>query len=67
MGNELAESYGQRNAVPPEVVIRVNRRKFVAKIAVADYLGVGLAVASVDSAWMASGWPSVPAIATLRG
>jgi hypothetical protein len=41
--------------------------KIVAKIAVADYLGVALAVASLDSAWMASGLPSVPAIATLRG
>jgi hypothetical protein len=27
MGDELAESYGRRNAVPPEMVIRVSRRR----------------------------------------
>jgi hypothetical protein len=36
MGNELWENYGRRNAVPPEMVIRVSRRRIVAKIAVAD-------------------------------
>src|SRR3954470_13033779 len=36
MGAERAEEYGRRNAVPPEMVIRVHPSKIVAKVAVAD-------------------------------
>jgi PPOX class probable F420-dependent enzyme len=32
MGPSLAESYGRRNAVPPEMVVRVRPTKVVAKI-----------------------------------
>ena len=35
MDDELAESYGRRNAVPPEMVIR-QPTKITAKFAVAD-------------------------------
>jgi hypothetical protein len=36
MDDELAESYGRRHAVPPEMVIRGQPTKIAAKIAVAD-------------------------------
>ncbi len=36
MGGEQAESYGRRNAVPPEMVVRVTPTKVVAKVAIAD-------------------------------
>ena len=36
MGPERAEAYGRRNAVPPEMVVRVSPTKVVAKVAVAD-------------------------------
>jgi hypothetical protein len=36
MGDELAESYRRRNAVPPEMVIQGQPTKVVTKIAVAD-------------------------------
>jgi len=36
MGPERAEAYGRRNAVPPEMVVRVSTTKVVAKVAVAD-------------------------------
>ena len=36
MGPALAEQYGRRNAVPPEMVVRVTPSKVVAKIDVAD-------------------------------
>jgi len=36
MGQDRAEEYGRRNAVPPEMVVRVTPTKVVAKIAVAD-------------------------------
>jgi hypothetical protein len=35
MDDELAESYGRRNAVPPDMVIR-QPTKIIAKFAVAD-------------------------------
>ncbi len=35
MGHNRAEEYGQRNAVPPEMVVRVTPTKVVAKVAVA--------------------------------
>jgi PPOX class probable F420-dependent enzyme len=35
MGEELAEQYGKRNAVPPEMVVRVTPTNVVAKIDVA--------------------------------
>jgi PPOX class probable F420-dependent enzyme len=36
MGAELAEQYGRRNAVPPEMVVRVVPTHVVAKVDVAD-------------------------------
>jgi PPOX class probable F420-dependent enzyme len=36
MGAEQAEAYGRRNAVPPEMVVRVTPTKVVAKVDVAD-------------------------------
>lgn len=36
MGDELAEQYGQRNAVPPEMVIRVTPTKVIAVRNVSD-------------------------------
>ena len=36
MGAEHAEAYGRRNAVPPEMVIRVRVDRVVAKVDVAD-------------------------------
>jgi PPOX class probable F420-dependent enzyme len=36
MGDENAEAYGQRNAVPPEMVIRVTPTKIVAKKDIAN-------------------------------
>jgi PPOX class probable F420-dependent enzyme len=36
MGAEEAEAYGERNGVPPEMVVRVTPTKVVAKIDVAD-------------------------------
>jgi len=36
MGADLAEQYGRRNAVPPEMVVRVTPTKVVAKVDVAD-------------------------------
>jgi PPOX class probable F420-dependent enzyme len=36
MGAELAEAYGRRNAVPPEMVVRVTPTKVIAKVDVAD-------------------------------
>ena len=36
MGAEHADAYGRRNAVPPEMVVRVTPTKVVAKVAVAD-------------------------------
>lgn len=36
MGAEHAEAYGQRNAVPPEMVVRVRPTKVTAKINIAD-------------------------------
>lgn len=36
MGAGLAEQYGRRNAVPPEMVVRVTATKIVAKVDVAD-------------------------------
>ena len=36
MGPEQAEAYGRRNAVPPEMVVRVRPTKVVAKVDVAD-------------------------------
>jgi len=36
MGAEQAEAYGRRNAVPPEMVIRVTPTRVVARVAVAD-------------------------------
>ena len=36
MGAEHAEEYGRRNAVPPEMVVRVTPTKITAKVAVAD-------------------------------
>ena len=35
MGADQAEAYGQRNAVPPEMVVRVTPTKIVAKVEVA--------------------------------
>jgi PPOX class probable F420-dependent enzyme len=35
MGAELAEQYGARNAVPPEMVVRVTPTKIIAKTSVA--------------------------------
>ena len=36
MGSEHAESYGRRNAVPPEMVVRVTPSKIIAVTRVAD-------------------------------
>ena len=36
MGQDRAEEYGRRNAVPPEMVVRVTPTKITAKVAVAD-------------------------------
>ncbi len=36
MGEELAESYGRRNAVPPEMVVRVRPSRVVAKQNISD-------------------------------
>ena len=36
MGDELAEQYGRRNAVPPEMVVWVTPTAVVAKVDVAD-------------------------------
>ena len=36
MGADQAEAYGRRNAVPPEMVVRVTVTKVVAKVDVAD-------------------------------
>ena len=36
MGADQAEAYGRRNAVPPEMVVRVTVDKVVAKVDVAD-------------------------------
>jgi PPOX class probable F420-dependent enzyme len=36
MGDELAEQYGRRNAVPPEMVVRVTPTKVVAMQDIAD-------------------------------
>lgn len=36
MGDDLAEEYGRRNAVPPEMLVRVTPTKVVAKVNVAD-------------------------------
>ena len=35
MGQDRAEEYGRRNAVPPEMVVRVTRTKITAKVDVA--------------------------------
>ena len=36
MGADRAVEYGQRNAVPPEMVVRVTPTRIVAKVAIAD-------------------------------
>ena len=36
MGAELAEQYGRRNAVPPEMVVRVTPTNVVAKVDITD-------------------------------
>jgi len=36
MGEDRAEEYGRRNAVPPEMLVRVTPTKVVAKTAIAD-------------------------------
>jgi PPOX class probable F420-dependent enzyme len=36
MGAGRAEEYGRRNAVPPEMVVRVTPTRIVAKVAIAD-------------------------------
>ncbi|HET6965913.1 MAG TPA: PPOX class F420-dependent oxidoreductase [Acidimicrobiales bacterium] len=36
MGSERADEYGRRNAVPPEMVVRVSPTQVVAKVNVAD-------------------------------
>ena len=36
MGADQAEAYGRRNAVPPEMVVRVTVTNVVAKVDVAD-------------------------------
>ncbi len=36
MGTDQADAYGRRNAVPPEMVVRVRVTKVVAKVDVAD-------------------------------
>ena len=37
MGAEKAAAYGKRNAVPPEMVVRVTPERVVAKVDVADF------------------------------
>lgn len=37
MGEDQAEAFGRRNAVPPEMVVRVTPTKIVAKVDVADF------------------------------
>ena len=37
MGAEQAETYGKRNAEPPEMVVRVTPERVVAKVDVADF------------------------------
>ena len=36
MGDDVAEEFGRRNAVPPEMVVRVTPTKVVATVSVAD-------------------------------
>jgi hypothetical protein len=36
MGADRAEEFGRRNAVPPEMVVRVTPSRIVAKVAIAD-------------------------------
>jgi hypothetical protein len=36
MGIDRAEEFGRRNAVPPELVVRVTATRIVAKVDVAD-------------------------------
>ena len=36
MGEEQAEAYGRRNAVPPEMLVRITPTKVVAKVDIAD-------------------------------
>ncbi len=36
MGDELAESYGKRNAVDGEILVRVTPKKYIAQIGIAD-------------------------------
>ena len=36
MGADRAEEYGRRNAVPPEMVVRVHPTKVTARTAIAD-------------------------------
>jgi hypothetical protein len=36
MGEQRAEAYGRRNAVPPEMVVRVSPTKITAVTSVAD-------------------------------
>lgn len=36
MGADRAEEYGRRNAVPPEMVVRVTPERVVAKVGIAD-------------------------------
>ncbi len=36
MGAERAEAFGRRNAVPPELVVRVTPTRVTAKIDIAD-------------------------------
>jgi PPOX class probable F420-dependent enzyme len=36
MGADLADEYGRRNAVPPEMVVRVTPTRVIAKVAIAD-------------------------------
>ena len=35
-GADLAERYGRRNAVPPEMLVRVTPTKIVARVDIAD-------------------------------
>jgi PPOX class probable F420-dependent enzyme len=36
MGSDRAEEFGRRNAVPPELVVRVTATRIVAKVDIAD-------------------------------
>jgi hypothetical protein len=36
MGMERAAEFGRRNAVPPELVVRVTATRIVAKVGIAD-------------------------------